>query len=251
MLSTAAEKSTRPGAAPWAYLPTGALFALAMLMGACAPQLPMLQEGSEAPLPSASYFAAAREGARVFRIVPGESLLLVHVGRDGAMKKLGHDHAVASVDVQGFVELNDDPDASRADLAFPLRNLVVDDAAHRARLGLGTGPSAEDIAGTYSNMIKMLQPDAHPWVIASARIATNDPASHALAVSIELNGTALEFLLPVEFSANDDRITVSGNAAITQSEFGLLPFQAAGGLLRVADRLDISFSFVGQAIAGH
>jgi hypothetical protein len=219
-----------------------------LLLAACAQQVPMLPEESGAPLPHASYRNAARDGGVVYRIVPEESLILVHVGRDGRMKNLGHDHAVGSVNVEGYVELGDDPAASRADLAFPVRNLIVDDTQHRAALGLDAGPSQSDIAGTYANMLKTLRPEAHAWITVNARIAGSETTSHALSVSVVMNGQAVEFLLPVEFSANESRITITGSAVITHSAFGLTPFQAAGGLLRVADQLEITYRFVGTAL---
>ncbi len=221
---------------------------LAVLLSACATPLPMLPETSDVPLPVDSYLAAARSGAAVFRIVPAESVILVRIGRDGAMQRLGHDHAVGSIDIAGYVELGDDPSASRADLAFALRNLVVDDPGHREQLGLGDGPSDADIAGTYANMLKVLQPERYPWVTVRARIATERARPHVLNVMVTLHGATVPLQIPIEFSANGGRITVTGSTVITQSAFGLVPFEAAGGLLSVADSLDISFQLVAAAL---
>ena len=93
-----------------------AVVAAAVAIAGCVRPVDMVEESSRAPLPEASYTTAARNGAAVFRVLPAESLILVHVGRAGRMQRLGHEHAVASEDLQGFVEVSDDPGGARADL---------------------------------------------------------------------------------------------------------------------------------------
>jgi hypothetical protein len=208
----------------------------------------MVNEQSTAPLPVASYMTAASSGSDVYRILPEESLVLIHVTRTGAMKKLGHDHAVASEDVQGYIEINDDPSASRADVVLPLRNLVIDKPEHRQQLGLDTDPSESDVAGTYSNMLKVLGPEFYPWVAIRAMIVSTDETGTSLGVSITINGRAVELIVPVELEIEATRLVVSGRTTIKQSDFGLVPFQAAGGLLRVADELDMAFHLVADPL---
>lgn len=227
----------------------GSLYAFLLVLTACAQHVPMVDEASTPPLPDADYLAAARSGSTVYRILPEESLVLVRVTRAGTMKRLGHDHAVASEDVRGFVELNSDPSASRADIAMPIRNLVVDKPEHRDRLGLSTKPSETDVAGTYTNMLKVLEPALAPWVTAYAQIVSGDSASPTLAVSITMHGTAYEYLVPVEIEIDPMRLVVEGRTVIRHGEFGLKPFAAAGGLLRVADELEVEFHIVGALLS--
>lgn len=219
-------------------------------LAACTQPVQRVEEQSTAPLPEASYAVAARAGAAVFRILPKESLVLVRVGRSGPMQRLGHEHAVASEDVQGLVQLSDDPAASRADIVMPLRNLLVDQPEHRAKLGLDDGPSAEDIAGTYSNMLKVLEPALYPWAMVHARIADEASGASVLGISVTLHATSHEYLVPVEFSVTEDRLAVRGQLTLRHSDFNLTPFAAAGGLLRVADALDIRFELAGRLQAG-
>lgn len=216
------------------------------MLAACAQNEPKVDEQSIAPLLDESYREAATSGSNIYRIVPGESVLLIHVGRDGPMKKLGHDHAVASEDMQGYIEISDDPSASRADIVLPLRNLVVDKQEHRQRLGLDTEPSTSDIAGTYSNMLRVFGPDFYPWVVIHALIVSEDAASTSLSLSITMNGRAADYIVPVELDISAARLRVSGRTSLKQSDFGLVPFQTAGGLLRVADALDIEFDVVAE-----
>lgn len=157
------------------------------------------------------------------------------------MAHLGHDHAVASIDVQGFVELAADPSASRAEVVMPLMNLLVDEAVHRQRLELEKEISADDVAATYNNMRKVLEAELFPWVKVDASFASADTVPPVLKVSITMHGEAHEYLLPVQLDVSEERLSVSGELVIKQSAFGLVPFSAVGGLLQVADELEIEF----------
>ncbi|MDX1499853.1 MAG: YceI family protein, partial [Woeseiaceae bacterium] len=189
---------------------------------------------------------AARSGAEVFRVDPGRSQILVRVGRAGAMRNLGHDHAIASTDVQGFIALFDDIERSRADIVFPLRNLSVDEPRHRDRLGLDAGPDENDIAGTYSNMLRVLEPELAPWAQLSARVTLAETGERELRVTVGLHGKERELVLPLEFERDGDRLLARGSASLTHADFGLEPYSAAGGLLKVADELDVRFVFVAR-----
>ncbi len=222
-----------------------------LVLAACTQPVTIEDETSYPPLPEASYAAAARSGADVYRIRPQESLLLVHVDRSGTMQGLGHDHAVASEDVQGLIEFNDDPSASRAHIVLPIRNLIVDKPEYRERLGLDAGPSEEDVVNTYANMLKVFQPQVYPWIEARALVATEAGRRPTLAVSITLHGSTVEYLWPVDLEIHAERLRVSGEATIKHSDFGISPYSAVGGLLRVADEIDVRFLLVGKALPRH
>lgn len=215
-----------------------------LMLAACARPVVMTDETTVAPVPKKSYLDVATNSA-VYRVDPQRSLILVRVGRDGPAARLGHDHAIASESVQGFVELHNDSNQSRADLAFPLRELIVDKAAYRERLELDTEPSEGDIRGTYQNMLKVVSPEMHPWVTINASLAE----AGMLSVSITLNGRSVNYLVPASIRSNRSKVTISGQTVITHEDFGLSPFSAAGGLLRVAEELQVFFEISATRLA--
>jgi len=223
---------------------TWPLLAAAALGGCAATEIEMPPVAADAPLPVGEYADAERAGAAVYRIDPARSLLLFRVGRDGPMKHLGHDHVIASEDVEGFVLVADDTSESRADLAVPLAKLVVDKARYRERYGLDPDVGESAIAGTYNNMQqKVLESSVYPWAVVSARYA--DAAVPTLAVSVTLHGATHEYLVPVELDVAEGEVRVSGAMTLAHADFGLEPYTAGGGMLRVAAGIDLEFSLVG------
>jgi polyisoprenoid-binding protein YceI len=181
----------------------------------------------------------------VYRIDPERSLLLMLVGRDGTLKNLGHDHVIASEDLAGFVLAADDASASRADLLMPLQSLIVDNAEYRTRFGLEPDVPASSIEGTTRNMQdKVLESALYPLAQVSARFASVYDEPKTLSVSITLHGTAFEYTVPVQLNIDPAELTAKGAMTIRHADFGLTPFSAAGGLLRVAEEIELSFELV-------
>ena len=220
---------------------------IALATGCAAPDDRGL-ETTSAPIAADSYLEAAHRGTPVYAILPEKSLLLIHVGRDGPARRLGHDHAVASEQLTGFVALGAEAGDGHADVAFPVRNLIVDKPAYRERLGLDSRPTEADIAGTYSNMLKVLEPDLYPWVSVRLRVASLGADGAQLATSVTLLGATAEYLVPVTLETGDSTLTARGSAVIRHSDFGLEPFSTLGGLLRVADELPIELHIVARRV---
>lgn len=171
----------------------------------------------------------------MYEVDATSSRIFVRVGRSGAMARFGHDHIVASEAVSGFVELDDALELVRADLAFASADLIVDKPEYRARFALDTSPSEQDVSDTYTNMLKVLQPAANPWV----QIAVAPASADAVQTTIQLNGRSITRTVPVDRTIAPDRLRVTGRTRLSHSEFGLEPFTALGGLLAVADEFDV------------
>ena len=232
----------------WQSKPAWAL-PLLLALASCA-QPEQAPDATGRPLlPEDAYMEAARQGAAVYRIQTPESHVLVRVGRAGRMKNLGHDHVIASENIEGLVMLRDDPAASRADLLIPLQLLIVDKSEYRTQVGMEGEVSETAIDGTSSNMQdKVLESAIYPWVQVSARFASAQSDPPTLNVSVTLHGAAFEYLVPVDLQVEPDKLVISGDMTMQHEDFGLTPFSAAGGLLRVADQLELQFMLVARRI---
>ena len=169
----------------------------------------------------------------------------MHVARAGTMKNAGHDHVIASTDIDGYVLIDDDASVSRADLRMPLHSLIVDDVTYRERYGLEGDVSESTIEGTTRNMQdKVLQSAWYPVVEVHAQFAAAGDQPPLLSVAITLHGTTFDYLMPAQLAIEPDKVTVSGSLKVQHSDFGLVPFSAAGGLLKVADEVAVDFELV-------
>lgn len=232
---------TRPGVTRF-ILP---LLILALL-AACArppPRAPV--DAAPPPLPEDVYRQAAQRGEAVYRVVPERSRLFMRTGRDGPMKAAGHDHVIASADIEGLVLVSDDPGKSRADLRLPLQQLVVDDPAYRARFGLEAELPDSAIEGTTRNMQdKVLESSRYPWATASARVLSMQGSQAQLDVRVSMHGTSFDYQVPATLSVEPNEVEVTGSMTLRHADFGLTPFSAAGGLLRVAEEIEVVFEMV-------
>jgi YceI-like protein len=225
----------------------GLLLALTLLAAGCAqvpPRAPAESTPAGAPdLDAAYYRGAAERGGKVYRVEPGNSLVVVRVYRGGRLAKLGHDHVVSSREPRGFI----DADKGRCDLYVAVQSLAVDDPAQRAAAGFESTPSESDIAGTRSNMLeKVLEADRFPFVVLRVRSL----AQGVLEAEVSLHGVTRPMRIPAKIDSGGEHIDVSGSFAINQSDFGIEPFSVLGGALTVQDRVDLSFAIRGLRIAG-
>lgn len=83
----------------------------AALLAACAQPPSRAPADTTAPaLPERVYEEAERKGEAVYRVDPQGSRVLMRTGREGSMKAAGHDHVIASVDLEGLVLVSADPE---------------------------------------------------------------------------------------------------------------------------------------------
>ncbi|HEV7815658.1 MAG TPA: YceI family protein [Janthinobacterium sp.] len=214
----------------------------AALLGACAPVAvtppALAPPATGADAREAWYRDAEAGGAPILRLDPQRSLITVIVHRGGALARLGHDHAVASRTVEGFVA----PEQGRADFHFRLDQMTVDEAGLRQEAGFDTQPSEAAIAGTRTNMLtRVLDAERFPLVLVHAERAA---AEGPLSVTITLHGVARTLQIPVRIDTLQGRMSVSGAVSLKQSDFGIVPFSVMAGALAVEDRMDLRFTLV-------
>jgi len=211
---------------PAAYL------AAVLAISACStqpPSPPSAQPEAAAP--------ALRGSQSAHRIVAGESLIAITVRRGGPLARMGHDHVVATRQVEGFIELAQ----GRTELRFRLDQLTVDDAALRKEAGLETQPSADAIDGTRRNMFsKVLQADAYPWV--QVRASFEPGVKDRLRAEITLHGVTREYKVPLQLREHGASLLASGAFTVKQTDFGITPFAIFGGALAVKDELELRFA---------
>ena len=219
------------------------------LLAACAQPEWVPGDTTAPPLPERVYEQAARKGEAVYRVDPQQSRVFIRTGRDGPMKASGHDHVIASADVEGLVLFSSDPGKSRADLRLPLQQLIVDDPAYREMFGLESELSESAVEGTTRNMQdKVLESGLFPWATVGVRMLSIQADQAQLEVSVTVHGTTFDYRVPAVLEIGPQMLGVSGSMTVSHADFGLTPFSAVGGLLRVAEDIEIVFDLVARQV---
>lgn len=220
----------------------------AALLAACA-QPPPYEPGDAAapPLPEAVYRQAAASGEAVYRIDAQRSRVFLRTGREGPMKAAGHDHVIASTDVDGWVLVAGDSARSRADLRLPLQQLVVDDPANRERFGLDPELPQSAVEGTTRNMQeKVLESSRFPWATVGVRVLSMRGSQAVLDARVSAHGRSFDYPVPATLWVDPNELRVSGSMTLRHADFGMTAFSAAGGLLRVAEEIEVVFEIVAE-----
>jgi hypothetical protein len=244
-----------------------AALACALLLAGCAggPDGPAPPNASPAPsgaapathvagappgFPAAAYEPAPR-GGRVYRIAPAESQIDVFVYRGGRLARLGHNHVVTSRDVAGYVYAADGASGSRFDFFFPVGTLTVDEPELRAAAGpeFASQPSDNDVAGTRRNMLgeRLLDGDAHPFVLVSGRLAGGPAERPEMALTITLRGGAHDVRAPAVVERDATTLRASGELELSHAALGLEPFSVLGGAIAVQDVFRVRYRIVAHA----
>ena len=222
------------------------LLLFALVLTACTNQQPMpdLSGLPDQPsdFPIKRYRGLAAEGWQV-HVPTGDCKVRIHVGRAGTLKARGHSHVISTSDVRGYAARKDND--LIADLYIPVSSLVVDDPQLRGSM---TGPgferelTVEDRRNTRANMLsdQVLDASSHPFLKAGISPLSFEPGSNELVVGIGIRDTRRPVRVPMTIEG-DDPMRVSGRFTITHADFGMEPFSALGGAMRVAEEIEIEF----------
>jgi polyisoprenoid-binding protein YceI len=167
-----------------------------------------------------------------YKLGPDAGTLLVNTGRKGAAAKAGHDLSIEVTDWSATLEAGADPGQTRLEL-------VAQGGSLRVRHGSGGMQSLGDddkdsIRQTIDDdVLKRTAIAFHSTTVQP----TDDGSRLHVAGELELFGQSkpIEFALEV---GSDGRLTAS--ATVKQSDWGMKPYSALFGALKVADEVVVS-----------
>ena len=197
---------------------------------------------------AAQYAALAAQGGRVLRLRPEASQVHIYVFRAAGR---GHNHVLTAPQFEGWLYWPGRAAAQpRFDLQFRLDQLVLDRPEERAALGPGfAAPLSEAaIAATRDNMLgpKGLQAERYPLLTIQAREVQGEAPWFSARVAVTLHGQTRELRVPLQVSGLPEHVQASGSLVLRQSDFGLRPYSALGGLLAVQDDVVVAFTLLGD-----
>ena len=165
-------------------------------------------------------------------IVVSESRLEVHTGTDGLLSGLAHDHLICAEEFDGFIEFEPSvPEQSRVSIRLSTKALALRDSELKPK----------DRAEIMKNMRKSLECDRFPSISFLSQTATPVSGGFEIQGELRIKGRAKTLRTVVAFESDGDTITASGRFECLHSEFGMKPYSAAFGAIKVANKLSFEF----------
>lgn len=192
---------------------------------------------------AASLWAQQPRDAQLFAIDGARSRLTVLLAREGLFSAFAHDHVLVAREISGQVVLGGTGQA-RLHLIVPVRALVVDPPAARAEEGLQGGPSQAERREIRAIMLGKAQLDAErfPNIVVSWEGVPGAWPNLTLAVRVRIRGRQKIVPASITVGLEGNILTVEGELALRQSDFGIEPFQLFLGTVAVRDEVRIKFT---------
>ncbi len=178
-----------------------------------------------------------------YRLVPGQSKFTVQAFAEGLLSAFGHDPVINIQDFDGQVEFvpGTFADASLR-IAVNANSLAVsNEVKEKDRL---------EIQQTMREVV-METSKYNEIVFTSSNISVNRLAEGRCHIRIigdlTLHGATQKNLwISVEATVSADSLRAQGNFSLKQTDFGIKPYSAAGGTIKLKNELKFLFDMVGQ-----
>jgi polyisoprenoid-binding protein YceI len=164
------------------------------------------------------------------RLGPGNATLAVRTKRGGAAAKAGHDLDMLVTAWEGTLEVGDDGAATRAELTADATSLRVQKGTGGVQ-ALGEDDTA-NIHQTIDDEVLKRQ----DIVFRSTRV---ESAGGGLSVEGELTLAGTTKPLTFDLAVGEDG-TLAATATVTQTAWGMKPYSALWGALKVLDEVEVA-----------
>ena len=170
-----------------------------------------------------------------YTLGPGSGQLLIKTSRTGLGARAGHDLTIEVTRWQGEVTVDS------ADVARSSVSVEVDVGSFEVRTGTGgvkplTDADRAEIKKTIGE--KILHTGQHPAITFRSTRVAGTPGSFSIDGDLTITGRTQP--VTVHGRLADDR--VQGSAAVVQSQWGIRPYTAFFGALKLSDEVTIEFN---------
>jgi polyisoprenoid-binding protein YceI len=179
--------------------------------------------------PSRLYARRVSFQAGRYRLGPDTATLAVRTERAGAAAKAGHDLLIHVTAWEATLVVADDPDASSMELTVDATSLRVQEGTGGIQ-ALGD----EDVASIHQTIDEE--------VLGRQEISFRSTGVKADGDRLRARGdlTIVGNTQPIEFDlVSGDGGQLSGSAVVTQTAFGMKPYSALFGALKVKDEVEV------------
>jgi polyisoprenoid-binding protein YceI len=185
----------------------------------------------------------AQNGRITYKIVAVESHLWVYVAKAGLFSALAHNHEIGVRSFSGSVTVPDNPAGAALTLDIEAKSLTV----------LDKKVSEEDRTKIFNSMhSEVLESVQHPRIaFKSVSVSDIKPSGvnvYSLTVDGDLNlhGVTKRIAVPMTVTITPQQLKATGKYTLKQTEFGIKPYSAAGGAVKVKDDVVVNFAIVAK-----
>lgn len=188
--------------------------------------------------------AGAQSKSRTYTIVAGESSFWVFVEKGGLLGGLAHDHKIGVKSFSGRVVV---PEAGASGGSLEL------DVNAQSLVVLDDKPSEEDKKKIYNSMHNEVLESAKHQKISFKSVSvsglkqTGDSYSFTLNGDLSLHGVTKRIAVPVTATVTPQQLRAVGKYTLRQTDFGIKPYSAAGGTIKVKNEVVVHFNIVAKA----
>lgn len=165
-----------------------------------------------------------------YKLGPQNGRLIVKTYREGMAKKVGHDLIIEVGQWSADVTVGEDPSATTVTASAQVGSLNPVQGVGGVK-PLSDGDKA-DIKKNITNK-----------VLTSPEVSFKSSSVKATGNSATVSGdlTIMGRSQPVDVQLSESGGKIKGNFSVVQSNFGIKPFSAMMGALKVSDRVDVEF----------
>ncbi|MFI0351720.1 YceI family protein [Actinomadura sp. 9N407] len=163
---------------------------------------------------------------------PEAGRLLIKTGRSGLGRRAGHDLTIEATRWSGTATRAGSAEESAVQIT-----VAVDGLAVREGTGGVLPLSDQDRTEITGNLRKVLQADRHPEITFASTKIEGTPSEFTVEGELTLTGRTEP--LSVKAASEGDRF--HGEATVKQTRWGIKPYSAFFGALKLADDVQITF----------
>lgn len=169
--------------------------------------------------------------AGTYELGPQDARLTVHTQKAGAAAKAGHNLTIEVTSWNGTLDIGDDPAATKIELRADSRSLVVRDGSG------GITPLGD---AERSSIKQSIDEDVLKGGVIEFHSSAVEPSANGgtLRVSGELDLLGNERPIAFELRLGEDG-ALEGSARLQQTDFGIKPYSALFGTLKVVDEIEV------------
>lgn len=180
---------------------------------------------------------------RTYTIAASESSFTVFVGKAGLLSGLAHDHLIAVKSFVGRVSVAADLTQSTLQLEADAKSFTVLDkeVSEKDRAQITKAMHEEVIESA-----KYPQLTFKSVSITNVKPAGSGAQSFLLNGDLTLHGVTKRIAVPVTVTITPQQLRATGSYTLKQTDFGIKPYSAGLGAIKVKNEVTVNFSIIAK-----